>query len=642
MKRSRSPASNQPRGGLLPKRHGGWLWWFLPALLSGVVAIAIWRSWERATDPAVIHPQHPVAHLLPPVAPSPYLNTRADAQYVGTPRCVECHSDQHASYLHTAHSRSMSLIDPAREPRDGVFDHAASLRRYRSYRRDDQLRHRESLVSTDGGELVLCDQPLKYLIGSGRFSRTYLLEDQGFLVESPLTWYASLNAWAMSPGYDVREHQAFHRTVTFGCLYCHAGSIERVNNNDELIRLGEIAIGCERCHGPGSLHVARHAAGHMQPSPEGDLSIVNPRRLPRERAESICHQCHLSGETQIAVRGRSTADFRPGLRWQDFAIDYGFETAGTEMTVVGHVAQLRQSRCYQGSETLTCITCHAGHEPPAPAERQEHYRAACQRCHAEPSCRIPLAKRTAERGNDCTACHMPQSRTDIPHIAFTHHRIGIHSPEVGTRSVPSARFRPLAPVLDVGHLSEIDRRRGLGLAYLQYRRDHEQSTSADEYFAKARTFLDSTIADGLIDAPVALAQSELAAAANDLIAVERWSQQALAAENLTTKERTAALRMLAGLALQADRLAEAIKFLDELSRTARDPRDWFLLGVCHQRRGNAPAAIAALERVLQIDPGPPETYELLSALYGAQGNESLAKERREQAEMIRKATALKD
>jgi tetratricopeptide (TPR) repeat protein len=631
-----------------PAKHGdespgewpraGWAWIAAAGL---VVATVAWIGWGWFWQPLVHHEPSPASapqgkvFPISAIADSPYLNTLQGAGYVGTRRCIECHADQHETYLATAHSRSMSAVDPAREPGNGEFVHGASSRKYLSFRQGDRLRHRESLWADDGNEILLCDYPLSYLVGSGRFARTYLVEDQGFLVESPLTWYVSLDKWAMSPGYDAPHHRSFHRTIEHSCLYCHAGNCQPVESNDQRLELVELAIGCERCHGPGSLHVARHAAGNAQAAPEGDRTIVNPSRLPRDLAEAVCHQCHLTSEVQIAVRGRSPADFRPALRWQDFAIDYEFDDPAADMTVVGHVAQMRQSRCYQQSDSLTCITCHAQHEPVAAAQRIAHYRATCQQCHAEPACRVELATRTAQNANDCVACHMPQSSTDVPHVAFTHHRIGIHSPAAASRPSIAAGKPRLRPVLDDSSLPEIDRRRALGLAYFQYYRDHDQDEAARHCLAEARKLIESTLAAGLIDAPLAQARAELAAADGDSAAAARWATTALAGEHLTSKERSSALRLLAGIALQENREAEAQQHLEELTTLRRDPRDWFLLGASRQRQGDAPAAIAAWERVLQIDSAPPETHELLAALYSAQGNELLAKQRRDQAILIR-------
>src|SRR5439155_25987375 len=92
------------------------------------------------------------------------------------------------------------------------------------------------------------------------------------------------------------------------------------------MRISEDAIGCERCHGPGALHVERRqsperAAGGI------DYTIVKPDNLTRGLAEAVCEQCHLPAATAVAARGRKLSDFRPGLPLQDFW--HVYELGGT-------------------------------------------------------------------------------------------------------------------------------------------------------------------------------------------------------------------------------------------------------------------------------------------------------------------------
>ena len=191
-------------------------------------------------------------------------------------------------------------VDPAREPPDGTFTHAASGRVYRVYRRDGQLRHEEITRSADGKEITRQDFPVRYLVGSGRFSRTYLLEVDGFLHESPITWYASKHTWDMSPGYDARDNWGFERAVEVRCLACHSGRVEEAGAVHRLT-FHEKAIGCENCHGPGSLHQSLRP-GERPERGEGNVTIVHPAKASRTIVESICGACHASGVAAIELR----------------------------------------------------------------------------------------------------------------------------------------------------------------------------------------------------------------------------------------------------------------------------------------------------------------------------------------------------
>src|SRR5262249_19468199 len=156
--------------------------------------------------------------------------------------CAECHREQHRSYLLTAHSRALSDLDPAAEPPDGAFDDPASGRSYRVYRQGGRLRHEEILRTAEGQEGGRADVPVRYVIGSGHFTRSYLVEVDGFLHESPITWYASGGRWRTSPGYDSPQHWGFERPVDVGCVFCHAGRAEPAEGTSHRMVFHEKAI----------------------------------------------------------------------------------------------------------------------------------------------------------------------------------------------------------------------------------------------------------------------------------------------------------------------------------------------------------------------------------------------------------------
>src|SRR4030095_4369892 len=111
-------------------------------------------------------------------------------------------------------------VHPQRAPQEAAFAHVPSGRRYEILRRDGQMVHRELLVNAAGKRIVINEHPVSYVIGSGQHAPGHLIEIDGFLVQSPLTWYASRQAWDMSPGYDVPRHMSFSRPVDQGCLVC--------------------------------------------------------------------------------------------------------------------------------------------------------------------------------------------------------------------------------------------------------------------------------------------------------------------------------------------------------------------------------------------------------------------------------------
>src|SRR5262249_50250680 len=161
----------------------------------------------------------------------------------------------------------------------GGYEHAATGRTYRVYRQGGELRHEELLRTAEGKEMARIDLPVHYVFGSGHFARGYLVEVDGYLHESPITWYSKKKKWDMSPGYDLPYHASFERNIGGGCLHCHVGRAEE-NSDNVRVKIHEMAIGCESCHGPGAMH----AAARQREKPvagEEDLTIVNPGRLSR-------------------------------------------------------------------------------------------------------------------------------------------------------------------------------------------------------------------------------------------------------------------------------------------------------------------------------------------------------------------------
>jgi hypothetical protein len=412
----------------------------LLALGALVVALCVWAAWHAWSIPPSSGP--------PPdprvTSTSPFLNVRPEVKYVGDAVCASCHQEITDAYH--GHPMGQSLFLPADAPVIEKYDPPATTfrsgpLRYEVERRGSTLVHRESLVDFTGTTLASLEAEAEWVFGSGRHGRGYLINRDGFLFQSPISWYTQKAAWDLSPGYhSVNPH--FERPITAGCLFCHCNHAEPVANTlnryaDPIFR--GLSIGCERCHGPGELHAEK-------PRKEQgiDYTIVNPRHLPADLREGVCHQCHLLGEARIQRAARDVFDYRPGLPFEEFwSIFVRAPELAVDFRAVGQVEQMRVSRCFQGSGgKLGCISCHDPHRIPSDAERPTFYRQRCLSCHEDKPCSLPAAKRREQSAEDsCIQCHMPVIATNVAHTALTDHRVP-RLPDTSPVRNPARALRP--------------------------------------------------------------------------------------------------------------------------------------------------------------------------------------------------------
>jgi predicted CXXCH cytochrome family protein len=607
-----------------------WHW----LLLGGVaVALILATLGTRASR----SPGHLESVDLPPVSASPFLNTDTAVAYVGSSACIACHSEQHDSYLATMHSRSLNEIDLATEPADATFEVPETQRVYSTYRADGQLRHRQSFKAADGTVVMLADHPLRYVVGSGNLSRTYLVETGGFLVESPLTWYSSQGKWGLSPGYE-KEDSGFARPVYFDCINCHAGNVTPSPETDGLMTIRDTAIGCERCHGPGELHVRARSASRGSTENFGatgiDATIVNPAKLDRERAVAVCAQCHLDGKASVELTGRRTRDYRPGLLWSDFRIDYSLGSSPDSMTVVGHVEQMRASRCYQASDSMTCTTCHDPHSQTPAADRPAENREICLRCHQAQGCRLAEPERRLRSPQDlCATCHMPKTPSDVPHVAATHHRVGIHM-QPAEAAENEDELVELLPLSDVSQLPKSEQHRNLGLAYLQLSVKEANADQANEFRLRARSQLHSARRQLPRDGELLGALASCASFDEPRQAIV-LAEDALKQNNLTPRGRVRTMFALCDAYCREQQLDKALPWFEQLVLLRRQGGDWFRLAVCRDAAGDLDGAVAAAVTAVEIMPAEPRFHELLVEISNKQGNLKLAAEHRRLAHLLR-------
>jgi hypothetical protein len=198
------------------------------------------------------------------------------------------------------------------------------------------------------------------------------------------------------------------------CLVCHVTNPRAVRE-----RVGpeaaDRAIGCEKCHGPGSLHVAALAARFP------DMAISLPSRSSPPELNQSCAECH--AQHFVAMPPARTA-----AGWARFPS-----------------STLPMSACsIRSGGALNCVTCHDPHRDVETS--QSYYEEKCLSCHSSKprhdSAAAPVpgpasterpADDAAYRAScpvnptrDCLTCHMPKVPYDWLKGYFTDHYIRIH------------------------------------------------------------------------------------------------------------------------------------------------------------------------------------------------------------------------
>ncbi|MCC5916919.1 MAG: hypothetical protein JJU02_06275 [Cryomorphaceae bacterium] len=356
-----------------------------------------------------------------------YWNHGDSVHYVGIETCASCHQDIYKTFIQTGMGQSYDRAHPEKSKSDftnhpPVYDADLDFY-YQGFWKNDNLFIREFRLQ-DGDTVHQIVQRIDDIIGSGQHTNSHIFSLNDHYYQAPLTWYVQKGQPDLPPGYEAGASSRFSRIIGLECMSCHnampTGFVKGSENKFTHIPKG---IDCERCHGPGSAHVAKIQRGEITDTANAiDPSIVNPAKLSPQLQFEICQRCHLQGNAVLA-EGATFFDFLPGKKLTDVMDVYTPRYAGDSSSFImaSHVDRFKMSKCYQSApESFVCTSCHNPHIS-VKHTGSKVFNRSCQNCHkgTEDVCSTPEADRLAVE-NNCVKCHMPPSgSSDIPHV-FVH------------------------------------------------------------------------------------------------------------------------------------------------------------------------------------------------------------------------------
>jgi hypothetical protein len=338
-------------------------------------------------------------------------------KYAGDAACLPCHRDQSNSYVHTSHhltsqpankdsilgsfhdgSNVLMIADPATAGDNPGLYFKMEAKENGFY---------QTAVAGWPGQLRTRSERMDVVIGSGVRGQSYLYWHGDGLYELPVSYWSDGSRWINSPGYKDGTMN-FSRPVTPRCLECHATYIQALsldpltNQYDK----GSLVPGifCERCHGPGAAHIARHQAKMSAPVGSARDTILNPAKFSRDRQVDLCALCHNGLRSEELVPAFT---YEPGKPLDNYLQPSEHELASHPDVHGNQVGLLERSRCYLSSPKMSCSTCHDVHQPERPAAA---YSDRCLTCHQVESCGMSktMGHKIAE---NCIDCHMPVEQT---------------------------------------------------------------------------------------------------------------------------------------------------------------------------------------------------------------------------------------
>src|SRR5579871_2398266 len=348
---------------------------------------------------------------------APFIRAQQASQtpgYTGSTACKTCHP---ALYERWSKTRMANVVRDPREHPDVILPDLSKPNPLVTFTKDD----------------------IAFVYGS-KWKQRYFKKIGNDYFPLGAQWDVVHQIWRpymVAPGTDwwVSFYPADNMQRPTGptCDGCHS-----VNYDVQTKTVTEWNVGCEKCHGPGSGHVAH-------PSRE---NIVNPARLDYVHANDICIQCHSQGrplKNPIEARYYDwPVGFQAGLNLQDFWQLEEYKLG--DLSFTHYPDGTAHKNRMQGNDFVTslmytrgvtCFSCHDVHGTENNADLLKPAQVLCLECHGPKSPNGPHTAtleahthhRAGSSGSECIGCHMPKIEQTIADVNVRSHTFRFISPE---------------------------------------------------------------------------------------------------------------------------------------------------------------------------------------------------------------------
>jgi predicted CXXCH cytochrome family protein len=350
------------------------------------------------------------------------------AHYVGSQACQSCHQDEFARWSKT---RMANVVrDPKTHP-DAIIPDLAHADPMVKFTKDDIAfvygsKWKQRYFHKVGDDYF--PYPVQWDITNKKWL-AYHVPDKGG------DWWAGL--------YPDPAGDNSGRPTGPLCDGCHS-----VNYNIQTKQVTEWNVGCEQCHGAGSVHAAHPTRAN----------IVNPGRQDFVHASDTCIACHSQGQPlSNPIQGKTydwPVGYHAGLNLSDFWKLEDHKLGDLTFTHfpdgTAHKNRMQGNDFVQSvmyTRGVTCFSCHDPHGSDNDAMLRKPASQVCSSCHTaggpngphEMTIEAHTHHAAGSAGSECIACHMPKIEQTVANINVAAHTFHFITPgQTDALKVPNA------------------------------------------------------------------------------------------------------------------------------------------------------------------------------------------------------------